>query len=221
MAPRLKRREYKGEDIVVSYDIRRCIHAEECIQRLGAVYDIKKRPWIQPDEATADEVAEATIRCPSGALHYKRADGGAAEPIPPENTIVLDTDGPLYVKGDVEITLRDGSVLYKDTRMALCRCGMSNNKSFCDNTHKEIDFRTEDHSNVRSQTKEVETGGTLSVTPVENGPYFLRGNFEIRNEKGQVVFRGGKARLCRCGNSQSKPFCDGTHKKDGFSAESW
>jgi CDGSH-type Zn-finger protein len=43
--------------------------------------------------------------------------------------------GPLYVRGLVQLRSADGSSLFEDLRMALCRCGQSHNKPFCDNSH--------------------------------------------------------------------------------------
>lgn len=39
---------------------------------LPAVFNVENRPWIQPERASADEVAEVIERCPSGALQYTR-----------------------------------------------------------------------------------------------------------------------------------------------------
>jgi len=55
----------------------------------------------------------------------------------------------------------------------------------------------------------------ISVT--EDGPYVMEGRVEIVSAEGNVVSTEGKGFLCRCGGSQNKPFCDGTHKKNGFS----
>ena len=93
-------RKYTGEQIDVTYDAQRCIHVGECLWRLPAVFDTSKRPWVQTDRAPADQVAATVLACPSGALHYERKDGEAAEPIPAHNTIRLVKNGPLYVRGD-------------------------------------------------------------------------------------------------------------------------
>ena len=49
---------YTSADIDVTYDAKRCIHAAECVRGLPAVFDTQKRPWVQPDNANADAVAE-------------------------------------------------------------------------------------------------------------------------------------------------------------------
>ena len=131
---------YTSEDIDVTWDGKRCIHAAECVRRLGEVFDTSKRPWVQPDKASAERVAEVIHHCPTGALHYKRKDDGSAEPVPEETTVQLAGDGPLYLRGNIVLKDTEGNVLLEDTRMALCRCGASENKPLCDNSHKKIGF---------------------------------------------------------------------------------
>jgi len=59
------------------------------------------------------------------------------------------------------------------------------------------------------------------ITPYANGPYLIRGDFEITDDRGKVVdTRRKTVALCRCGKSRTKPFCDGTHKVTGFAAPS-
>ncbi|UOQ59554.1 CDGSH iron-sulfur domain-containing protein [Leucobacter rhizosphaerae] len=54
-------------------------------------------------------------------------------------------DGPLIVRGDVVLETVDGERIERNRRtMALCRCGLSTIKPFCDGTHKPAGFRTED-----------------------------------------------------------------------------
>ena len=62
---------YKGKKIVVHYDEEVCIHAAECINRLPAVFDVRSRPWINPDKADAENVKRTIGLCPSGALSYE------------------------------------------------------------------------------------------------------------------------------------------------------
>lgn len=55
------------------------------------------------------------------------------------------------------------------------------------------------------------------LTVFADGPYVLKGDIEIRDGEGHLVKTVTKVALCRCGSSQSKPFCDGSHKRVGFS----
>jgi CDGSH-type Zn-finger protein/uncharacterized Fe-S cluster protein YjdI len=215
-----KVREYTSEGIAVQYDVVRCIHAAECVNRLSAVFDTNKRPWIQPDNANNDTLAHVIEHCPSGALHYARSDGGAEEAIPDANVIVLTADGPHYLSGDLLLTWPDGSTM-RETRLALCRCGVSANKPFCDNEHKKVDFEASADLTTPQADREAATNsdGPLQLILRKNGSVVLQGNFIIQNAQGEVVFRGDKAALCRCGGSANKPFCDSTHKTNGFTAD--
>lgn len=209
-----KARIYTSDAIDVSYEARRCIHAAECVRGLSTVFDPEQRPWIQPANGEADDIAAVVQRCPTGALHFTRKDGGDAESIPTANQITTVADGPLYVRGDVRLVLEHGSL--HDTRMALCRCGASANKPFCDNSHREADFVDDGLPKQTSSIDGETTAGALTVTPAAQGPLLLQGNFELVNAAGETFFRGEKAALCRCGGSANKPFCDGTHKTINF-----
>ncbi len=134
-----KPRDYTGEAVTVTFDSVRCIHAQECIKGLPGVFNLDARPWIQPDAAGAGELIEVVERCPSGALTYRRADGGPEETPPSGASITQVPDGPLYVRGDFEFTKVNGETV-RTTRAALCRCGQSKNKPFCDNTHFAVAF---------------------------------------------------------------------------------
>jgi CDGSH-type Zn-finger protein len=106
------------------------------------VFDAWRRPWIEVDDAAPDEIAEVVMRCPSGALHFTRLDGGAQEQ-DAEPTIQPEINGPLLLRGRVRIVDASGRLVREDTRLALCRCGGSANKPFCDGTHSRIRFRSE------------------------------------------------------------------------------
>jgi CDGSH-type Zn-finger protein len=59
------------------------------------------------------------------------------------------------------------------------------------------------------------------ITPYRNGPYLVRGPFAIVDQEGnEIELKRRVVALCRCGRSQLRPFCDGTHKAIGFRAES-
>jgi uncharacterized Fe-S cluster protein YjdI/CDGSH-type Zn-finger protein len=128
-------RHYVDDTIDISYDPHRCIHAAECIRGLPAVFDNTRRPWVLPSAASADAITELIAKCPSGALHFKRRDGGLSEIPPLPTTIEPTPGGPYYVHGCVQLRSADGSSVFEDVRIALRRCGQSRNKPFCDNSH--------------------------------------------------------------------------------------
>lgn len=127
-------REYATPQITVQWFAGRCIHSANCVRALHPVFDPKRRPWVDPTAAEADAIADAVLRCPTGALHFVRHDGGAQEAPDAPTTLTPIRNGPLYVRGDVEARALDGTVLRRDTRMSLCRCGLAEKVPFCDNS---------------------------------------------------------------------------------------
>lgn len=212
----MSRKEYRSDEITVTFDRGRCIHSAECVRGLPEVFDVGKRPWIQPSNSAPDAVAEVVARCPTGALQFVREDGGPAEPVPEENTVTVAADGPLYVRGDVVLKEYDGTTVLEDTRVALCRCGESRNKPFCDNSHENSGFRDAGSLAANPYEESPGAGGRLEIKLTPNGPLFLKGEFEVRDAEGTTAYRQGRAALCRCGLSGSKPFCDGSHGGSGW-----
>lgn len=54
------------------------------------------------------------------------------------------------------------------------------------------------------------------ITIIEDGPLQVEGDFRIYNTIGELIEHDGKAMLCRCGKSKTKPLCDGSHGESGF-----
>ncbi len=211
-------RSYESSDIVVQYDLRRCIHAEECVHGIPGVFDRNRRPWVDPTRDSPDVIAEVIERCPTGALSYQRRDGGVPEAAPDSNRVTIAAGGPLYVHGDLDIHLSDGRVV-RETRVALCRCGASNNKPFCDNSHLEIGFADPGSIGEGHLGDAPQEYAGLTIEPRPNGSIRIEGAVELWGAAGEGPLTGSRGSLCRCGGSQRKPFCDGTHKTNGFEAE--
>lgn len=130
-----------------------------------------------------------------------------------ENVVELAQNGPLCLSGDLLVEGQDPCA-----ETALCRCGLSKNKPFCDGSHNAAGFADPGACGDAGEGPDPATG-RLEVKQAKNGPLLLSGNFAIVTGDGQVAWRGTKAALCRCGASKNKPFCDGSHKPAGFSAE--
>lgn len=210
--------KYDGVDADVLWDRRLCIHVGECGRAKGDLFVGGRDPWCQPDVTAVDDVAEVVARCPSGALTTLRRDGGPAESCDPKNVVVVSSHGPLYLRGDLKIDGAAADMTGVAYRAALCRCGQSSNKPFCDNSHERVGFRDSGAVGEKGDGLATE-GGALQARRAANGPLLLSGNFSIAASSGRVAWRGTKAALCRCGNSKNKPFCDGSHKAAGFQAE--
>jgi uncharacterized Fe-S cluster protein YjdI len=135
-------RTYTGEAIEVHWEPRFCIHVQNCVNNLPQVFKADERPWVVIDGADAAAVASTVEQCPTGALHYRRLDGGHEEEPAAETVVDPRPNGPLFVRGRLRIVGDEGEVIREDTRLALCRCGGSANKPFCDGTHRRIGFTT-------------------------------------------------------------------------------
>jgi uncharacterized Fe-S cluster protein YjdI len=134
-------RVYETEEIRVLWDATRCIHVATCLNVAPDVFDVRRRPWVDVEAASAEEVAEAVRTCPTGALRYE-SKGDLPDEAPEAPAVLeLRTNGPLYIRGPVRLTDAKGNVILEESRLALCRCGASRNKPFCDNSHREIGFR--------------------------------------------------------------------------------
>ncbi len=134
-------KEYATDEIVVEWEPRLCFHSRYCVTSLPEVFDEARRPWIDVDAATAEEVEDAVARCPSGALRTRRPGAAPVRRLRPSQ-LRASKDGPLLVSGGVRVVDAEGNLLYEGERAALCRCGGSGNKPFCDGTHREIGFRS-------------------------------------------------------------------------------
>lgn len=207
--------KYSGYAATVRWDRRRCVHAAECVHGLPEVFEQNRRPWIDPDRAGTESLAEVVRRCPSGALVLEIHESGEPELRPAENGGRVVADGPLYLTGDLRLATAGGR--REEVRIALCRCGESHNKPYCDNSHINAGFS--DRGAIGELSNPVAGKGPLSLTPVPNGPVLAEGPLTLRDSADRVRARTGRAALCRCGHSRNKPFCDGSHKDAGFSAE--
>ncbi|CAM5250202.1 (4Fe-4S)-binding protein [Streptomyces sp. JUS-F4] len=90
------------------------------------------RPWVQPGNAPADEVADVVHRCPSGALQYHRTDGMPDEVPDVPTHVSLHADGVLHLRGDLEVATPYGP--RHETRVMLCGCGATGNTPYCDHS---------------------------------------------------------------------------------------
>jgi len=206
--------EARGEQLVLRFETKRCIHARHCVLGAPRVFLANvKGPWLHPDEMPVEGLVHIARSCPSGAITYQRLDGGADEPVPEVNELRLRENGPYAVRADVELA-GHGRML----RATLCRCGASNNKPFCDGSHNAARFVATGEPATRESTPLAQRGGRLEIRPEPDGPLVLTGSVEICAGTGRTVDRVTSARLCRCGGSSTKPFCDGSHARIGFRA---
>jgi CDGSH-type Zn-finger protein len=173
-----------------------------------------KGPWINPDAIEPERLIEIAHACPSGAIRYRRKDDEHDETAPPVNLIGIREAGPYAFRGELRI---DGEPA--NHRATLCRCGASKNKPFCDGSHHEVGFDATGEPPSDQTEMLAVRNGPVDIDPQIDGPLQVRGNLEITSGTGRVVRRATQAKLCRCGGSSTKPFCDGTHARIGFKSE--
>ena len=206
--------DFHGDEIDVRWDRRLCIHIGECVSSADELFELGRDPWCIPDKCSKTEVREVVERCPSGALTYSD-QSGVPESAPKENSVTIVYNGPLYVSGDLDLIGAPDDMPGVRFRAALCRCGKSANKPFCDNSHIGAGF--EDYGAVGEKGEGITaTGGKLSISPLSDGPLLIKGNLTIRAGSGRIAWQGTTVALCRCGASKNKPFCDGSHGEAGF-----
>lgn len=208
--------EYESDEITVEFDSRRCLHSAECVRNLPEVFNFDNKPWITLEEASATNIKEIVHHCPTGAIHYK---GEKDEKPSRENTITIVPDGPLYLRGNIEIQIAEGETLFEDTRIAICRCGKSKNKPLCDNSHQEIDFNAPagfEKAKLRPTNNGDASQSKLILKLMDNGPILVEGTYRVHSIANEAVNSSKNVAFCRCGESSSKPFCDGTHKEIEF-----
>ncbi|MCB0794687.1 MAG: (4Fe-4S)-binding protein [Flavobacteriales bacterium] len=130
---------YANDAITVEWRPERCIHSQRCWRELGQVFRPKEKKWVDVDAAPPDVIRDQVNKCPSGALSIKTDDmehGTASS----GTQVDLMPNGPALVKGAITITYPDGRTETKEKGCALCRCGASANKPFCDGSHKSNGF---------------------------------------------------------------------------------
>lgn len=208
--------QVEGEKLTLLYETKRCIHARFCVTGAPTVFLANVQgPWIHPDTIDVERLVDIAHACPSGAIRYRRRDGRPDESAPPVNLAAIREAGPYAFRGDLSLNNVPAGF-----RATLCRCGASKNKPFCDGSHHDVGFTATGEPPTGSSTDALAVrDGPLHIDPQQNGPLKVRGNLEITSGTGRVVARTTSAFLCRCGQSQNKPFCDGSHAKVGFIAE--
>lgn len=138
---------YSNEAITVVWKPGTCIHSTLCWKGLIEVFNPKERPWVKMDGAATQQIIEQVNKCPSGALSYFVNDGSCV-PATKETAapaaglkIEVSPDGPYRVKTECLIVHSDCREEKKTGSIALCRCGASGNKPYCDGSHRKIDFK--------------------------------------------------------------------------------
>jgi uncharacterized Fe-S cluster protein YjdI len=137
--------KYTNGEVTIVWKPDICIHSAICFKGLGDVFNPTKKPWIDPSGATTEAIVEQVRKCPSGALSYfMNEEVAGAKEIKAEAAQMLNIEivpaGPILIKTECTIEHSNGQVEMKQGITALCRCGGSNNKPYCDGSHRKNGF---------------------------------------------------------------------------------
>jgi CDGSH-type Zn-finger protein len=132
------------------------------------------------------------------------------------NVCRVSRNGPYLIGGDVAVMWADG-VVRAGPQQVLCRCGLSGHKPFCDGTHTKVGFEDPGLLPASAALGGPPQPGRITITPKFNGPLECNGPLTVIGMDDRTA-TASKTKLCRCGGSQTKPYCDGTHKKIGFTS---
>jgi len=207
----MKNYTYGNENIEITFDEGKCCHAAYCFKELPEVFDGDLDPPIQANNASVEEIIRVIEKCPSSALTYHSLNNEIANETPDNNnTANTFKRGPLILRGDFELK-GEGPL----SRIALCRCGASKNKPFCDASHRKITFNAPVQEEFDKVTS-CSNSGKIKLTPIKKGPIAFSGTLEFKSLDGKTQYCREKGALCRCGASKIKPFCDGNHRSINF-----
>jgi uncharacterized Fe-S cluster protein YjdI len=127
-------RHYHKGGLKITWKPSLCIHSGICAQGLPAVFQPREKPWIKPENSETEKIVEQIKKCPSGALSLTMENEKKTSM--PETRIQVASKGPYLVKGKFLFVDDQGNETLKEGNIALCRCGLSKNKPFCDGAHK-------------------------------------------------------------------------------------
>ncbi len=134
---------YPGPGVTL-LDDNRCAYARFCHREDGDVWTLTE---LSDDERLKREAVKASSDCPAGRLvHIDTEEGTVYEPrLGPSIALLEDplqgVSGPLFVRGGIPLIGSDGTAYELRNRYALCRCGASRNKPFCDAMHVTVGYR--------------------------------------------------------------------------------
>jgi CDGSH-type Zn-finger protein len=196
--------EYPGQEITVHFNRSICSGAGACVRGLPSVFRSGDGShWIFPDEDTPEKIIERVEACPSGALSYRIGGDDVVVEAGGEERITVVKDGPYNVEG-VALDTPHAPTRGAASKYALCRCGFSRNKPFCDYSHAEHGWRDGDDEQAPPAAASAPDAGSDAAVVADTKPAL-------------VHLQGGRTHaFCSCGRSRGQPFCDGSHAGTTF-----
>ena len=210
-----------GNEATIHFDADKCIHSRYCVLAHPDVFVPNVQgEWIHPDAQPVAELIRIGQNCPSGAIRVVRhaaatGDAASSDAPPLVNTVRVRENGPLAFEAELQIK----GVPQPSPRATLCRCGQSQKKPYCDGSHVGAGFLATGEPATKACEPLAIRNGVLNITPLPNGPLRAQGSLEVVSGTGRTCNKVSETYLCRCGQSNNKPYCDGSHKAAGFQAD--
>ncbi len=133
-------KHYTNGEVTIVWKPNICMHAKLCFTGLPEVFNPNGSPWAKPEGASTEKIVEQIKQCPSGALSYFMNDEKNHEAASLETVVEVMPNGPILIYGTMKLKDKNGEQKLDNKTTALCRCGQSNNKPFCDGTHAKVNF---------------------------------------------------------------------------------
>ncbi len=139
------KKKYSNGEVTISWEPDLCDHSGICYRSLPKVFKPSSRPWIDANAASTDEIIKTVKRCPTKALKYELNEAMKENENEKDSKAVITVlqDGPYLIDGVFKVLDNLGNEIVCEDSIALCRCGASKNKPFCDGTHNTNGFKDE------------------------------------------------------------------------------
>jgi len=200
----------------------------------AAAFNVSQEPGVSSEQSSDAFIAymdDSTVQPESKGVQHqenltttaraldrwfmeRQKNQGAPRLLEVPNEALISNGGPLQITGNITLVHEDGEVQYAN-HLSLCRCGHSKSKPVCDDQHVDMEFLNSGKIFEVSEIVASSRPSKITISCIKDGPITFRGRMRLHNQFGQecIKMRGS---LCRCGQSASKPFCDGSHSRVGF-----
>lgn len=141
-------KEYSNGEITVYWRADLCIHSANCLLKLPEVFNSKKKPWVNIHASGSREIMKTVDTCPSRALTYLKSPKfvtskprATVKMKPKYARVHLLKNGPALITGNFIVRDAQKKKIQIDSEVvAICRCGASKHKPFCDGSHQTVGF---------------------------------------------------------------------------------
>lgn len=128
---------YDSKNVTVTFNRSICAGSANCVKKFPEIYTSESENWIHPELGTLENIIQSVKDCPSGALSYTLNKDCQLESCQKEKIDIIK-NGPIQVRGPIDIKIEKWSSFANKTKFTLCRCGSSQNKPFCDYSHAKL-----------------------------------------------------------------------------------